>query len=61
MTGALNGGSHLFLEFLRRSGQTAGQDLALLVEEFLEEFRVFVIDVFDARFLEAAVFFLFVL
>ena len=52
-------GSHFFLELLRRSRQASGQDFSLFIEEFFEEFRVFVIDIFDARFFEAAVFFLF--
>jgi hypothetical protein len=55
----LYGGGYLFLEFLRSSGQAAGQDFALFVEELFQEFGVFVIDVFDAGFFETAVFFLF--
>ena len=58
MTGTLDGGSHLLLVLLRGTGQAAGQQFALLVEEFLEKLRVLVVDVFDAGFLEAAVFFL---
>ena len=59
MTGTLDGGSHLLLVLLRGTGQAAGQQFALLVEEFLEKLRVLVVDVFDAGFLETAVFFLF--
>lgn len=55
---AFNGLSHAALEFQRSSGDTTGQDFALLVEEFLEEFGVFVVYVFDACTFEAAVFFL---
>ena len=46
------------LELQGSTGQTAGKDLSLLVEEPLEELSVLVIHVFDVRFLEAAVFFL---
>ena len=58
MTSTLDGSSHLLLVLLRGTGQAAGQQFALLVEEFLEKLRVLVVDVFDAGFLEAAVFFL---
>ena len=40
----------------RGSRNAAGQDLALLVEELLQELGVLVIDVLDATFFEAAVF-----
>ena len=46
------------LELQGSTGQTAGKNLSLLVEEPLEELSVLVIHVFDVRFLEAAVFFL---
>ena len=59
MACTLYGGGYLFLEFLRSSGQAAGQDFALFVEELFQEFGVFVIDVFDAGFFETAVFFSF--
>ncbi len=36
-----------------------GEDFALLVEEFLEEFGVLVVNEVDAETLETAVFFLF--
>ena len=59
MACAFNGLSYSALEFERSSGDSAGQYFALLVEEFLEEFGVFVIDVLDTATFEAAIFFLF--
>ena len=44
------------LEFERSSGETARKDLSLLVQEFLEELCVLLVTIFDARFLETAVF-----
>ena len=38
MTGALNGLSHAALELERSAGDAARQDLALLVEELLQDF-----------------------
>ncbi len=58
VTGTLNGLSYATLEFQRSAGDATGQDLALLVEEFLEEFGILVVDVLDACTFEAAVFFL---
>ena len=55
MTGALYGLCDLLLELLRSAGQTAGQNLALLVEELLEELSVLIVDILDAELLEAAV------
>jgi len=59
VTCTLNGLSHTALEFERSAGDAAGKYLTLLVEEFLEEFRVFVVYVVDAETFETAVFFLF--
>ena len=56
MAGTFDGLGHLLLELLGSTGQTAGQYLALLVEKLLQEFRVFVIHVFDTRLFEAAIF-----
>lgn len=50
--------SYTTLELKRSSGDAAGQNFALLVEEFFEEFRVFVINEVDAEAFEAAIFFL---
>ena len=58
MAGTLYGLSHATLEFQRGAGDAAGENLALLVEELLEEFRILVVDVFDSAAFEAAVFFL---
>ena len=56
MTRTLHGLCDLLLELLRSTRQAAGKDLALLVEELLQEFSVLVIHVFDAELLEASVF-----
>jgi hypothetical protein len=56
--GALDGLRYLALELEGSARDAAGKDLALLVEELLEELRVLVIDILDARLLEAAVFLL---
>ena len=51
----LNGLSNFALELQGSTGDTTGQNFALLVEELLEELRIFVIDVLDAGFFETAV------
>ena len=58
MAGALNGLSHATLKLEGGSGDAAGKDFALLVEELLEEFGIFVVDLLDAASLKTAVFFL---
>ena len=55
MAGTFHGLRYLLLELLRSTRQAAGQNLALLVEELLEELAVLVIHVLDAEFLETAV------
>nr|DAF45569.1 MAG TPA: hypothetical protein [Siphoviridae sp. ctBLh2] len=55
VTRTLHGLCDLLLELLRGTRQSAGKDLALFVEELLEEFAVLVINVLDAELLEAAV------
>jgi hypothetical protein len=57
LAGLFDGYGHLALELQGVTSDTAGQHLALLVEEFLQEFRILVIDILDAELLEAAVFF----
>jgi hypothetical protein len=42
----------------RSSGQAARQNLPLFVQEFLEELRVLVVNIFNAASEEAAIFFL---
>ena len=59
MTGALHSLGHFLLILQGGAGQTARQDLALLVHEFLQEFGVFIVDVLDTAFFETAIFFLF--
>ncbi len=56
MTGALNGLSDAALELERSAGDAARQDLALLIEELLQELGVLVVDVLDTALLETAVF-----
>ena len=58
MTGTLYGLGYSTLEFERSAGDAAGKDFALLVEEFLEEFGIFVVHEVDAETFETAVFFL---
>ena len=58
MTGTLHSLSHAALELQRGTGDAAGQDLALLVEELLQEFGILVVDVLDTAAFEAAVFLL---
>ena len=55
VAGTFHGLRYLLLELLRSTRQAAGQNLALLVEELLEELAVLVIHVLDAEFLETAV------
>ncbi len=55
MTRTLDSLSDLLLEFLRSSGKTTRQNLALLVEELFEEFAILIINVLDAEFLETAI------
>lgn len=57
MTGTLDGLGHFLLELLRSTGQTAGQNLTLLVQKLLEKFRVLVIHILDTCLLETAIFF----
>ena len=59
MAGTLNSLSHTALELERSTGDATGEDFALLVEEFLEEFGVLVVNEVDAETLETAVFFFF--
>jgi hypothetical protein len=56
--GALDGLRNLALELEGSTRDAAGKDLTLLIEELLEELGVLVVDILDARLLEAAVFLL---
>ena len=55
VTSTLDGLSYAALELEARAGDTAGEDLTLLVEETLEEVRILVVDILDTALLEAAV------
>ena len=50
--------SHTTLELERSSGDATGKELALLVEELLEEFGILVVDILDTASLETAIFLL---
>ena len=55
MASTLNGLSHTTLILQRSTGDTAGKNLTLLVQELLQEFRILIIDVLDTALLETAV------
>jgi hypothetical protein len=57
VTGALNGRRYAALVFQAVARDPARQEFALFVDELEQEFRIFVIDMFDAEFAETAVFF----
>lgn len=57
MTGTFDGLTHFALVFQAGARDTTGQNTALIVEQFQQEIGVFIIDVFNTGFLEAAVFF----
>ena len=59
MACALHSLCHTALELQRSACDAAGKDFALLVEEFLEEFGIFVVDILDAATFETAIFFFF--
>jgi len=59
VTSTLDGLSYTALELEAGTGDTAWEDLALLVKETLEELRILVVDILDASLLEAAVLLLF--
>jgi hypothetical protein len=55
VTSTLDGLSYTALELEAGTGDTAWEDLALLVKETLEELRILVVDILDTALLEAAV------
>lgn len=57
MTCALNCRGDPALEFQRVAGDAPGQELALWVDKLQEEVRITVVNIANAVFLEAAVFF----
>ncbi len=57
MASAFNGGGYTALVFQAVARDTAREQFALLVDELDKEVRVFVINVLDSKFAEAAVFF----
>ena len=58
MTGTLDGLSHATLVLEGSACDAAGQNLTLLVEELLQEFGIFVVNVLDTALLETALLFL---
>ena len=58
MASALHGLSHATLILQRGAGDTTGKDLALLIEELLQELGILVVDILNASLLEAAILFL---
>ena len=55
MTGTLHCLCYAALVLERSACDAAWENLALLVEELLEELRIFVVDVLDAALLETAI------
>ena len=58
VTCSLHSLSYTTLELQRSTGNTTRKDFTLLIQEFLQEFRVFVVDVLNTALFETAVFFL---
>ena len=58
MTSSFNSLSDTTLEFQRSTSDTTRKDLTLLVQEFLQEFRILIIDILDTVLFETAIFFL---
>ena len=57
MTSSFNSLSDTTLEFQRSTSDTTRKNLTLFVQEFLQEFRIFVIDILDAILFKTAIFF----
>ena len=57
MTSSFNSLSDTTLEFQRSTSDTTRKNLTLFVQEFLQEFRIFVIDILDAILLKRQYFF----
>jgi len=55
MASTLDGLRYLLLVFQTGTGETAGKDLSLFIDELEQKIRVFVVDVPDSILLEAAV------
>ena len=56
MACALDSFGHFLLILVGSTGDAAGQNLALLIDELQQEVCIFIINVFNAKFLETAVF-----
>ena len=55
MAGTLYSTSYTALEFERSPCDATWQNASLLIEKFLKEFGVFIVDVLDATFLKTAI------
>ena len=56
MTCTLNSLRNATLEFQRSTCDATGKQFTLLVQEFLEEFRILIVDILDTVLFEAAIF-----
>ena len=57
MAGAFNGCRYAALVFEAVARDTARQQFALLVDKLKQKIRIFIVDILDAEFAEAAIFF----
>jgi len=57
VTSAFNGGRHAALVLKAVAGDAAGEQFALFIDELEQKVCIFVVDVLDPEFAEAAVFF----
>ena len=55
MTGSFHSLRNTTLELQRSTGNTARKDFSLLIQEFLQEFRILIVDILDTALLETAV------
>ena len=56
MTSSFNSLSDTTLEFQRSTSDTTRKNLTLFVQEFLQEFRILIIDILDTVLFETAIF-----
>ena len=56
MAGALDSFGHFLLILVGSTGDAAGQDFALLVDELQQEVCIFIVNILDAELFETAVF-----
>ena len=56
MAGTLDSLGHFFLILVGSTGDAAGQNLALLIDELQQEVCILIVNILDAEFLETAIF-----